>query len=75
MNNEKILILVFKKSNGGSFRFSVPYPIENAEATPIKSLGTLMIDNDLMEFTDGAKLQLLEKAYYQETKLNEVSLA
>ncbi|MDO4712058.1 MAG: DUF2922 family protein [Peptostreptococcaceae bacterium] len=75
MNGEKMLILVFKKSNGGNFRFGIPYPTGSAEAAPIKALGSVMIDNDLMEFSDGAKLLVLEKAYYQEIKHNEVSLA
>lgn len=71
----KLLVLVFKKSNGESFRFGVAFPKDSVEGEQVKALGTAMIDGDLMQFKDGATLASLEKAYLQEIKQNEVSIA
>ncbi len=74
MNSEKILILVFKKNNGASFRFGVAFPDSAVEASDVKALGTAMISNGILSFADGSALATLDKAFMQETTSNAISV-
>lgn len=73
--NEKTLVLVFKKSTGATYSFSIPYPVENIEGTEVQALGTAMIDNRLFQFKDGATLASLEQAYIKELSKEAVEIA
>ncbi len=74
MNNEKMLILVFRKENGSSFRFGVAFPDDTVEAASVKALGTALITNDILDFKDKSKLVSLEKAFYQVVQQNAIAL-
>ncbi len=74
MNNEKMLILVFRKENGSSFRFGVAFPDDSAQASDVKALGNALITNDILEFKDNSKLAALEKAFYQVVQQNAIAL-
>lgn len=74
MENVKILILNFKKSNGNAFSFNVPYPKDEVSATDIKSLADFMIKNDMMQFKNDIKLSSFEKAFMQEVSKTPVNL-
>lgn len=74
MDNEKVLMLVFKKDNGKTATFSVVYPKESVEGSNVKALGSFMVDNDIIEFNDNSKLLELEKAFIQEVTKNDISL-
>lgn len=74
MENVKILILNFKKSNGNAFSFNVPYPKDDVSAADIKSLADFMIKNNMMQFKDDVKLASFEKAIMQEVSKTPVNL-
>lgn len=61
--NEKTLVLVFKKSTGAAYSFSVPYPEENPAAGKVKALGEAMVADNVISFKDGATLASFEHAY------------
>ena len=75
MDNVKILILNFKKSNGNAFSFNVPYPKDEVSGADIKSLADFMIKNDMMQFKDDIKLSSFEKAVMQEVRKTPVNMA
>lgn len=74
MDNEKILVLMFKKNNGAGVRFGVAYPADQIEGTKVKELGDAIINNDILEFKDGSKVMLLEKAYVLVTQKQNVAI-
>lgn len=71
----KVLVLSFKKNNGKNFKFNVDFPVDNVEARSINSLADVLISRNILEFKDNSQLARLEKAYYQEIKTQEVSIA
>ena len=74
MENVKILILNFKKSNGNAFSFNVPYTKDVVSDADIKSLADFMIKNNMMQFKDDVKLASFEKAFMQEVSKTPVNL-
>ena len=69
-----MLIMIFRKSNGTSFRFGVAYPDVSAAPTDVKALGDALITNEILDFADGSKLASLEKAFYQIVQQNDIAL-
>ena len=73
MDNVKILILSFKKSNGNSFSFNVPYPKDDVSANDIKNLADFMLKNDMIQFKDETTLSSFEKAFMQEVSKTPIN--
>ena len=75
MDNDKILVLMFKKNNGSNFRFGIAYPADAIEGAKVKALGQVIIDNEIFEFKDGSKVATLERAFILVTQKQNVALA
>lgn len=73
--NDKTLVLVFRKSTGAAYSFSLPYPDEDLEATDVKALGELMVDSNILSFKDGVTLASLESAYVKELTKDPIAIA
>lgn len=72
---EKTLVLVFRKSTGASYSFSLPYPDAGLEGSDVKALGEAMISNRIFQYKDGSELANLEHAYIKELSKEVVEIA
>lgn len=75
MDNDKILVLMFKKNNGSNFRFGIAFPADAIEGAKVKALGQMIVENEIFEFKDGSKVAALEKAYILVTQKQDIALA